>query len=97
MLPCKTKREAIAALIKEVRDGTYIERDIGAVNEMRTYEEHDCRYQAAPGKHDDILMTRAIGLLVMMEDETKRGIDLETQPNPGIFADSGVAIPVRSW
>ena len=61
----KTKREAITALIKALRDRSYIERDIDAVNEMRDYQEHNCRYEARAGKHDDILMTRAIGLLVM--------------------------------
>ena len=61
----KTKREAITALIRALRDGSYIERDIEAVNEMRDYQEHNGRYEARAGKHDDILMTRAIGLLVM--------------------------------
>ena len=61
----KTKREAITALIKALRDGSYVERDIDAVNEMRDYQEHNGRYEARAGKHDDILMTRAIGLLVM--------------------------------
>ncbi len=64
----KTKGEAITALIKAVREQSYIERDIDAVNEMRTYQEHSCRYEAQPGKHDDILMTRAIGLLVMQDE-----------------------------
>ena len=32
---------------------------------MRCYEEHNGRYAARPGKHDDILMTRAIGLYLM--------------------------------
>ena len=63
----KTKRKAITALIMAVRDGKYIERDIDAVNEMRDYQEINSRYAARPGKHDDILMTRAIGLLVMQE------------------------------
>jgi hypothetical protein len=63
----KTKRMAVAALIAAVRDGAYIERDQDAVNEMRDYEDHNGRYAARPGKHDDILMTRAIGLLVMQD------------------------------
>ena len=63
----KTKRMAITALIEAVRDGGYVERDQEAVNEMRCYEEHNGRYEARPGKHDDILMTRAIGLLLMAD------------------------------
>lgn len=67
----KTKRMSIAALIGAVREGSYIERDHDAVNEMRCYEEHNGRYAARSGKHDDILMTRAIGLLVMDEKKVK--------------------------
>ena len=61
----KTKGVAIAYLIADMRDGKYIERDLDAVNEMRDYEEHNDRYSARAGKHDDILMTRAIGLHVL--------------------------------
>ena len=63
----KTKREAVTALIEAVREGSYTERDMDAVNEMRDYQEQNGRYAARPGKHDDILMTRAIGLLVMQD------------------------------
>lgn len=63
----KTKGKAVTELIIALRDGTYVERDIDAVNEMRDYEERNGIYAARPGKHDDILMTRAIGLYVMHE------------------------------
>ena len=65
----KTKRKAVAEAIMALRGWqSYTERDIEAVNEMRDYEEHNGRYAAArPGKHDDILMTRAIGLCIMSE------------------------------
>ncbi len=69
----KTKRMAIAELIRVMRCHEYVERDIDAVNEMRDYEEHNGRYAARPGKHDDILMTRAIGLLVMHDTRVNRG------------------------
>ncbi len=69
----KTKRMAIAELIRVMRCREYVERDIDAVNEMRDYEEHNGRYAARPGKHDDILMTRAIGLLVMHDTRVNRG------------------------
>lgn len=68
----RTKRMAITALIEAVREGKYIERDQDAVNEMRCYEEHNGRYAAPAGKHDDILMTRAIGLLLMEEIRVMR-------------------------
>jgi len=65
----KTKSQAIDTLIAAVRDGTYGEPDIDAVNEMRNYQDLGSgRYAARPGKHDDILMTRAIGLLVMQDE-----------------------------
>ncbi len=63
----KTKREAVTALIEAVRECAYTERDMDAVNEMRDYQEHNGRYAARAGKHDDILMTRAIGMLVMKD------------------------------
>ena len=86
----KTKREAITALIKAVRDGSYIERDIDAVNEMRDYQEFNGRYAARPGKHDDILMTRAIGLLVM-EDDSVKGIAPELRADKSMTADGWIA------
>ena len=89
----KTKRKAISALIEAVRDGKYIERDIGAVNEMCDYQEINCRYAARPGKHDDILMTRAIGILVMQE-ETFAG-KKEPPPVASLTTDGWLATPVR--
>lgn len=89
----KTKRKAITALIEAVRDGKYIERDIDAVNEMRDYQEINSRYAARLGKHDDILMTRAIGLLVMQEQAAT------TRDNPPpanvLSTDGWMSEPVR--
>ena len=65
----KTKRKAIVALIAALRDNSYVERDIDAVNEMRDYEDRKGRYGARAGKHDDILMTRAIGLLLIQDKQ----------------------------
>lgn len=64
----QTKNLVINALIESVRDRKYIERDHKACNELTTY----CRlsngsYEARRGCHDDILMTRAIGLYVLSE------------------------------
>jgi hypothetical protein len=75
----KTKSKAVAVLIAAVREGSYVERDIEAVNEMRCYEEHNNRYGASPGKHDDILMTRAIGLDLIKEEGVFPSC---TTPNP---------------
>ena len=75
----KTKSKAVAVLIAAVREGSYVERDIEAVNEMRCYEEHNNRYGASPGKHDDILMTRAIGLYLINEEDV---FPKCTTPNP---------------
>jgi hypothetical protein len=71
----KTKRKAVTELIVALRDGTYLERDIDAVNEMRNYEEVNGRYAARQGKHDDILMTRAIGLYIMHEPCIKKMLE----------------------
>ena len=51
-----------------VRDGTYVERDIMAADELAVYEQlPNGSYGARSGCHDDILMTRAIGLHVVRE------------------------------
>ena len=88
----KTKRKAITALIEAVRDNKYIERDIEAVNEMRDYQEINSRYAARPGKHDDILMTRAIGLLVMQE-QTVTGMK-NPPPVNSLTTDGWMSKPV---
>lgn len=90
----KTKRAAITALIRAARDGSYIERDIDAVNEMRNYREHNGSYAARAGKHDDILMTRAIGLLVMDEDGVK-GNPPEQRPDSSRFPDGWMVTPYK--
>ena len=87
----KTKREAITALIRAVRSGTYEERDIEAVNEMRNYQYVNCRYEARAGKHDDILMTRAIGLLVM-EDGAINGGSPEQHADKSLADDRWMVV-----
>ena len=69
-----TKPEAIYNLIAYVRDRAYIEHDKDAVNEMSTYElDPKGRYNARRGAHDDILMTRAIGLLLIERRRIEEG------------------------
>lgn len=61
-----TKPLVIASLISAVREGMYTERDADACNELSTYENRpNGAYSARKGHHDDILMTRAIGLYVI--------------------------------
>ncbi len=60
-----TKTLIINELIARVRDGTYVERDAGACDELAVYElKQNGSYGAKAGYHDDILMTRAIALYV---------------------------------
>jgi len=61
-----TKQMIIHELIAAVRECAYVERDNEACNELMTYERRpNGSYAARQGYHDDILMTRAIGLFVM--------------------------------
>lgn len=61
----RTKEMIVTGLLAAVRRRSYIERDSRALDEMLTYEQtSDGSYEAPPGKHDDILMTRAIALHV---------------------------------
>lgn len=58
-----TKPMIISTLIKVIRDNMYVERDAGCLDEYLCYEKkQNGSYGAIIGKHDDILMTRAIGL-----------------------------------
>lgn len=60
-----TKPMVISALVQAVRENAYVERDRGAIGELLTYEQHpNGSFGALPGCHDDMLMTRAIGLHV---------------------------------
>lgn len=58
-----TKPMVISTLVKAIREGLYIERDERCLDEYDTYErKQNGAYGAIDGKHDDLLMTRAIGL-----------------------------------
>lgn len=64
-----TKPMIISNLVRVVREGLYIERDEGCVDEYLTYERRsDGSYGAVTGKHDDMLMTRAIGLHICFNE-----------------------------
>ena len=58
-----TKPMIISTLVKAIRDHIYTERDSRCLDEYLTYERKpNGSYGAIIGHHDDILMTRAIGL-----------------------------------
>lgn len=58
----QTKTSAINELTYALRDRTLIERSGMAVEEMATYIRKGDKTEAAPGCHDDLVMTRAIAL-----------------------------------
>ena len=60
-----TKRLVIDSLIGMVREGAYCERATEACDELMTFEQKEngsCGAKA--GYHDDVVMSRAIGLYV---------------------------------
>lgn len=77
-----TKPLIIDHLVTCVRNAAWIERDINATDELGFYEKKDNgSYGAISGQHDDILMTRAIGLYIcyremelpkIIENKTKK-------------------------
>lgn len=58
-----TKPMIISTLVKVLRESLYVERDVRCLDEYLTYEKRpNGSFSAILGKHDDLLMTRAIGL-----------------------------------
>ena len=68
----QTKQLIITRLIAAVRDGLYTERSADACDEFDWYERLPSgAYAARPPHHDDLLMTRAIGLhICSLPDDT---------------------------
>ena len=65
----KTKPEIISTLIEVVREHLYIERDERCLDEYLSYvRRQNGSYGAMDGKHDDLLMTRAIGLHICFHE-----------------------------
>ena len=65
----KTKPEIISTLVECVRERLYVERDERCLNELSTYVRRpNGSYGATEGAHDDLLMTRAIGLHVALHE-----------------------------
>ncbi|MDE6533478.1 MAG: terminase [Muribaculaceae bacterium] len=64
-----TKPMVISQLVKAIREGLYVERDEACLDEYLTYEQRpNGSFGALPGRHDDILMTRAIGLHICFNE-----------------------------
>lgn len=81
-----TKPIIISTLVKVVREGLYVERDQRCLDEYITYERKpNGAYGAIIGKHDDLLMTRAIGLHICFR---------EMDP-PQVVTRSSLAAPHR--
>lgn len=76
-----TKPMIISTLIRAVREGSYIERDDRCLFEFLKYEKkQNGSFGAIKGEHDDLLMTRAIGLhICFYEMELPRIIAQEPQ------------------
>lgn len=65
----KTKGDIIENLQTVVREVLYTERDERCLDEYAVYIENEKgAYEAPPGFHDDILMTRAIGMWICFFD-----------------------------
>ncbi len=65
--------------MKVIREGMYIERDPACLDEYLSYERRqNGSYGAIAGCHDDLLMTRAIGLHIIFHE-----LDVPSRPLPG--------------
>lgn len=73
-----TKPMVISTLVKVIREGGYVERDVRCLDEYCFYEKKpNGAFGAIAGKHDDLLMTRAIGLhIALNEMPLPREIDI---------------------
>ena len=64
-----TKPMIITTLVKVIREGLYVERDENCLDEYLQYERRqNGSYGAIAGCHDDLLMTRAIGLHICFHE-----------------------------
>lgn len=76
-----TKTDLVTKFNRRLRENSYIERDSRALDQADYYEiKPDGSYGAVDGQHDDIYMSRAIGLLVS-----------ETMPSPCLIAPVSIA------
>lgn len=81
-----TKPKIISNLVKFIREQAYVERDQRCLDEFITYErKQNGAFGAIDGKHDDLLMTRAIGLYISFKE-----MDL-----PAIVKRASIKLPKR--
>lgn len=80
-----TKPMVIATLVQAVREHLYAERDARCLDEMLVYERKaNGSFGAIDGAHDDLLMTRAIGLHICLKEmEMPAQIEKWNQPSVG--------------
>jgi hypothetical protein len=75
----KTKGEIIDDLKRIIPERLYLERDERCLDEYLTYEQkQNGAYGAIPGKHDDLLMSRAIGLWICFHEMPRPRIITKT-------------------
>lgn len=80
-----TKPMVISTLVKAIRDDLYVERDRRCLDEYLAYEKKpNGSFGAVTGEHDDLLMTRAIGLHVCFFE-----MDPPRIVRPGVPGTSG--------
>ena len=79
-----TKPMIISTLVKVIRENLYIERDSRCLDEYLCYEKRpNGSFGAITGKHDDLLMTRAIGLhICFFEMDTPKFVPREGRFTP---------------
>ncbi len=64
-----TKPLLIASLVRAIREKLYVERDAECINEFASYERKpNGAFGAILGCHDDLLMTRAIALHLILHE-----------------------------
>ena len=78
-----TKPMIITTLVKVIREHLYTERDKRCLDEYLCYERKaNGAYGAIVGKHDDLLMTRAIGLHICFHEMDMPRIIAKQQRQP---------------
>ncbi len=80
-----TKPMIISTLVKVIREAMYVERDERCLAEYNFYEKRkNGSFGAIVGKHDDLLMTRAIGLhICFYEMDTQKIIPVQKKYTRG--------------
>ena len=67
-----TKQQLVNHLVMMVRDALWVEHDMDAIDELSGFEENPGGGAGAiDGKHDDIVMSRAIALLISNQLKTR--------------------------